>query len=104
MDLIISFFLLFFQYNPVFEVSLSADKAGVIEYWSGSKGDYSFPKCVNFESKLDTDLFEFVRHKTFPSSLCFTPDGLKFATISCDRKVSTNELILAFSLFSMYLK
>nr|XP_018904781.1 PREDICTED: peptidylprolyl isomerase domain and WD repeat-containing protein 1 [Bemisia tabaci] len=75
------------KYNPVFEVSLSADKAGVIEYWSGSKGDYSFPKCVNFESKLDTDLFEFVRHKTFPSSLCFTPDGLKFATISCDRKI-----------------
>lgn len=76
-----------FQFNSVFEVALSADKSGIIEYWSGAKKDYQFPKCAQFDSKLDTDLFEFVRHKTHPTSLCFSNDGLKFATMSPDRKV-----------------
>lgn len=76
-----------FQFNSVFDVAVSADKSGIIEYWSGAKKDYQFPKCVQFDSKLDTDLFEFVRHKTHPTSLCFSNDGLKFATMSPDRKV-----------------
>jgi len=71
----------------VFDVAISADKSGIIEYWSGAKTDYKFPKCVQFDSKLDTDLFEFVRHKTHPTTLCFSDDGLKFATMSPDRKV-----------------
>lgn len=68
-------------------MSISADKSGIIEYWSGAKTDYQFPKCAQFDSKLDTDLFEFVKHKTHPTSLCFSNDGLKFATMSPDRKV-----------------
>lgn len=77
-----------FQFNPVFEVAISVDKSGIIEYWSGAKTDYQFPKCAQFDSKLDTDLFEFVKYKTHPTSLCFSNDGLKFATMSPDRKVS----------------
>lgn len=68
-------------------MSISADKSGIIEYWSGAKTDYQFPKCAQFDSKLDTDLFEFVKHKTYPTSLCFSNDGLKFATMAPDRKV-----------------
>ena len=38
---------------------------GMIEFWSGLKNDYQFPeKSVNFESKLDTDLFDFAKNKT----------------------------------------
>ncbi|XP_054279238.1 peptidylprolyl isomerase domain and WD repeat-containing protein 1-like [Macrosteles quadrilineatus] len=75
------------QYNPVFDVSVSVDSAGILEYWGGVRQDYKFPKCAKFESKLDTDLFEFVKHKTIPFGLCFSPDGTKFATMSFDRKV-----------------
>lgn len=40
-----------------------------------------------FASKLDTDLFEYVKNKTYPVSLAFSTDGKKFATISTDRRV-----------------
>lgn len=75
------------KYNPVFEVALSVDQAGILEYWTGPKTEYKFPRCVLFESKLDTDLFEFAKCKTFPTGLGFSPDGTKFATLSGDRKV-----------------
>lgn len=74
-------------YNPTFETAVSVDKAGIIEYWTGPKHEYKFPKKVQFESKLDTDLYDFVKNKTSPTSLAFSPDGLKMATIGLDRKV-----------------
>uniref|UniRef100_A0A1B6LLZ5 peptidylprolyl isomerase n=1 Tax=Graphocephala atropunctata TaxID=36148 RepID=A0A1B6LLZ5_9HEMI len=75
------------KYNPVFDVAVSVDAAGILEYWGGARQDFKFPKCAKFESKLDTDLFEFVKHKTQPFGLCFSPDGTQFATISADHKV-----------------
>ena len=48
------------QYNAVYDVAISADEAGIVEYWSGLKNDVQFPKNVNFEYKTDTDLFEFI--------------------------------------------
>ena len=75
------------KFNPVYDCTVSVDMAGILEYWQGMKNDYQFPKCVRFESKLDTDLFEFAKAKTYVTSLAFTPDGKKFATISFDRKV-----------------
>ena len=33
----------------------------MIEYWTGPTNDYRFPKNVEFESKMDTDLYEFVK-------------------------------------------
>lgn len=49
------------QYNPLYDVALSSDKAGMIEYWSGQASGFKFPeKQLNFEYKTDTDLFEFV--------------------------------------------
>ena len=70
-------------------MALSVDSAGILEYWTGPKTEYMFPRCVSFESKLDTDLFEFAKCKTFPSGLNFSSDGIKFATLSGDRKVIT---------------
>lgn len=80
-------------YNPVYETAVSVDKAGIIEYWTGPKNEYKFPRKVQFESKLDTDLFDFVKNKTCPTSLAFSPDGNKMATISLDRKVTSIYLI-----------
>ncbi|XP_022820066.1 peptidylprolyl isomerase domain and WD repeat-containing protein 1 [Spodoptera litura] len=75
------------KYNPVYETAVSVDKAGIIEYWTGPKHEYQFPKTVQLESKLDTDLYEFVKKKTYPTALAFSPDGKKMASISLDRKV-----------------
>ncbi|XP_043225175.1 peptidylprolyl isomerase domain and WD repeat-containing protein 1-like isoform X2 [Amphibalanus amphitrite] len=75
------------QYNVPFHAAVSADEAGMIEYWTGPKHDYQYPRNVRFESKLDTDLFEFARRKTVPRALSFSPDGRLFATIAADRKI-----------------
>lgn len=75
------------KFNPKFEVTVSVDKNGILEYWCGPKHDYCFPKNVAFDSKLDTDLFEFAKNKTVPISLAFSPDGRKFATICMDRRI-----------------
>ncbi|KAL9951874.1 hypothetical protein ACROYT_G044613 [Oculina patagonica] len=77
----------FIKYNAVYDVAVSADEAGMVEYWSGIKHDLQFPKNIDFEYKTDTDLFEFIMCKTFPVSLTFSPDGKLFATLSMDRKV-----------------
>lgn len=73
--------------NPKFRVIVSADKAGMLEYWTGLPNEFKFPKYVNWEYKTDTDLYEFAKHKTYPTSLAFSPDGKKMATIASDRKV-----------------
>uniref|UniRef100_T1J225 peptidylprolyl isomerase n=1 Tax=Strigamia maritima TaxID=126957 RepID=T1J225_STRMM len=74
------------KYNSVYEVVVSVDQSGMLEYWTGPKKDYRFPKNF-FESKLDTDLYEFVKNKTHPTCIAFSNDGKQFATISSDRKV-----------------
>uniref|UniRef100_G3PT16 Peptidylprolyl isomerase domain and WD repeat containing 1 n=1 Tax=Gasterosteus aculeatus aculeatus TaxID=481459 RepID=G3PT16_GASAC len=73
--------------NPKFRVIVSADKAGMLEYWTGLRNDFRFPKYVQWEYKTGTDLYEFVKHKTYPTSLTFSSDGKKMATIASDRKV-----------------
>ena len=60
------------QYNPVYDVAVSADGAGMLEYWTGPKQDYKFPKNIKWEYKTDTDLYEFakVNHISSNSSTC----------------------------------
>lgn len=43
---------------------VSGDEAGMIEYWSGLKGDCKFPQNIDFQYKTDTDLFDFVMVST----------------------------------------
>ena len=50
-----------FQYNPAFDTAVSMDSSGMLEYWGGQRQDYAFPKCAEFDSKLDTDLYEFAK-------------------------------------------
>lgn len=49
------------QYNRVFDVTVSVDKSGMVEYWSGPKRDYKFPTKLPWEYKTDTDLYEFMK-------------------------------------------
>ena len=60
----VSYFFLW-QYNAVYDVAVSADEAGMVEYWSGVKHDLQFPKNIDFEFKTDTDLFEFIMVSNF---------------------------------------
>ncbi|XP_052774454.1 peptidylprolyl isomerase domain and WD repeat-containing protein 1-like [Mya arenaria] len=75
------------KYNPVCDLVMSGDLGGMVEVWSGPKGDYKFPKGLEFQYKTDTDLFEFMKCKCYPTDLCFSPDGKKLATLATDRKV-----------------
>ncbi|XP_013778129.1 peptidylprolyl isomerase domain and WD repeat-containing protein 1-like [Limulus polyphemus] len=93
--------LVLMKYNPVFETVVSVDRNGVLEYWTGPKYDFKFPKVVKFTSKLDTDLYELAKCKTCPTGLAFSPNGQLFAMLSMDRKVRifrflTGKLIRVF--------
>ncbi|ODM89522.1 Peptidylprolyl isomerase domain and WD repeat-containing protein 1 [Orchesella cincta] len=79
--------VLVLKYNPVFETVLSVDSKGMIEYWTGSKYDFEFPKNVQFDSKLDTDLFLFVKDNVNVLSLTISPNGRLFAAAGANRKI-----------------
>ena len=49
------------QYNACYDVVVSGDESGMLEYWSGPVGSYCFPHNVKFEYKTDTDLYEFLK-------------------------------------------
>lgn len=79
--------IVFMEYNSAYDVVISADEKGMVEYWSAAAESYGFPKCVQFEHKIDTDLYEFAKQKTVPTNLRFSPDGKQFVTMARDRKV-----------------
>lgn len=66
---------------------VSSDKNGMLEYWSSSVNEYKFPKNVLFESKMDTDLYEFVKVKTIVINIAFNKSGKKMAVLARDRKI-----------------
>jgi len=91
------------KYNSKYDTVISVDSEGIIEYWRDGGGGYTTANipCLKFSSKLDTDLFEFVKNKKPPLSLCVSPTGQHFATLSTDRKVRvfkflTGKLALVF--------
>jgi peptidylprolyl isomerase domain and WD repeat-containing protein 1 len=58
----------------------------MLEYWSPSS-NYEKPSNV-FDMKSSTNLFDFKKSKSTPSSITMSPDGSRFATFSFpDRKV-----------------
>ncbi|XP_022222723.2 peptidylprolyl isomerase domain and WD repeat-containing protein 1 isoform X2 [Drosophila obscura] len=89
-------------FNVAMETVISVDRKGILEYWQTPKHDYRFPqRLVNFDSKLDTSLFEFAKQKTQVTGLAASPDGKRFAAISTDRKVrvfqfNTGKMIRVF--------
>lgn len=56
------------KYNVAYEVVVSIDHAGMLEYWTGPKTDFKFPsKIVSFDSKMDTSEFKSI--VTSPSNV-----------------------------------
>lgn len=74
-------------YCPAFDVVISTDQGGMVEYWSGYTNDYAFPRSVKFESKVETDLYEFAKNKTVPVNMTLSPKNDVLATLGADRKI-----------------
>ncbi|KAL2004731.1 hypothetical protein VTN00DRAFT_3259 [Thermoascus crustaceus] len=74
-------------FNDAYDCVISADESGMIEYWRA--GDSSFEKPDNvFDLKSSTNLFEFKKSKSLPTSITISPSGHQFATFSFpDRQV-----------------
>ncbi|KAK0666241.1 hypothetical protein QBC41DRAFT_154772 [Cercophora samala] len=73
-------------FNDHYDCVISVDEGGMIEYWQPG-GSYQKPDSV-FEYKSSTNLFDFKKAKSVPTSLTLSPDGSRFATISFpDRKI-----------------
>lgn len=72
-------------YNNAYDCAISADENGMIEYWR--PGSYEKPDNV-YDLKSSTDLFDFRKSKSSPTSITISPSGTQFATFSFpDRKV-----------------
>lgn len=73
-------------YSAQVDVAISIDEIGMIEYWSGAKNQFKFPKKSLFwEYKTDTDLYALLKAKVMPICLKISPDGKIFAIVTNDR-------------------
>ncbi|EJD50595.1 hypothetical protein AURDEDRAFT_135422 [Auricularia subglabra TFB-10046 SS5] len=70
-------------YTEQHDTVLSADESGFLEYWQPFE-PYDPPKHVRgmWTTKAQTDLYEFKKTKSIPTSLTFSPDGAQFTTLS----------------------
>ncbi|GAC95792.1 hypothetical protein PHSY_003368 [Pseudozyma hubeiensis SY62] len=78
-------------FNAHHNVVVSCDVTGFVEYWTPEE-PFSIPSSNRiagiFEFKSATDLFEFKKTKTVPTTLTFSRDGEKFAVFSIlDRQI-----------------
>ncbi|KAG2411935.1 peptidyl-prolyl cis-trans isomerase cypE [Aspergillus terreus] len=74
-------------FNDAYDCVISADDSGMIEYWRAGDGSFEKPDNV-FALKSSTNLFEFKKAKSTPTSLTISPSGEQFAAFSFpDRQV-----------------
>ncbi|KAJ1025095.1 hypothetical protein NDA16_002602 [Ustilago loliicola] len=79
------------SFNAQHNVVVSCDISGFVEYWTPEE-PFPAPSPTKipgiFELKSTTDLFEFKKTKTVPTTLTFSKDGEKFVIFSItDRKL-----------------
>ncbi|KAF7509710.1 hypothetical protein GJ744_007581 [Endocarpon pusillum] len=73
-------------FNPTYDCVVSADDGGMLEYWTPS-GTFEKPENV-FKMKSSTNLFDFKKARSCPSSITISPSGHQFATWSFpDRRI-----------------
>eukprot|EP01132_Coremiostelium_polycephalum_P007544 gene7544-9275_t len=86
------------KYNSVYNTMISADVGGMIEYWSTDQSKFgSEPTNLKFKFKMDTDLYDFFKMKSYPVSLSLNistkeggadkKSGKYFSMMGRDRKV-----------------
>lgn len=81
-------------YNSTYDCVISADESGMLEYWQPS-GTFEKPDNV-FKMKSSTNLFDFKKARSVPSSITISPSGQQFATWSFpDRLVRIFEFATA---------
>ncbi|KAJ9105420.1 hypothetical protein QFC21_001791 [Naganishia friedmannii] len=76
-------------YSPQHDCVVSADEAGFVEYWR-PREPWSVPDDVRglWQFKSQTDLFEFKKAKSIPTSITLSPNSSHFVTLSLpDRQV-----------------
>lgn len=87
-------YILLIQYNAKVDIAISVDTGGMIEFWSGSKGNFEFPKeKLDWDSKFETDLYEFAKMQSYPHCLKIAPDGKTFATYGADRFIRIFDMV-----------
>ncbi|KAF8319014.1 hypothetical protein DL93DRAFT_2053995 [Clavulina sp. PMI_390] len=70
------------KYTDRYDTVVSADQSGFLEYWQ-PREPFEPPKVRGmWELKSSTDLYEFKKTKSTPTSLTFSPSSSHFATIS----------------------
>ncbi|KAK9763570.1 Peptidyl-prolyl cis-trans isomerase cyp15 [Basidiobolus ranarum] len=75
------------KYNERYDCVVSSDNAGFVEYWS-PEAPHDLPKSLDFQYKSETDLYEFKKSKTVPTSINFSPDFSHFVVLSIeDRQI-----------------
>ncbi|CAN8098976.1 unnamed protein product [Discula destructiva] len=81
-------------FNVAYDCVVSTDQGGMVEYWSPGN-NYEKPDNV-FQYKSSTNLFEFKKAKSMPTSLTISPSGQQFVTYSMpDRKIRVFEFATA---------
>jgi peptidylprolyl isomerase domain and WD repeat-containing protein 1 len=64
----------------------------LVNFFSKASNLIFCPPC-SFESKVETDLYEFAKKKTQPVNLCLSPRGDMFATMAEDRRIRVFRLL-----------
>ena len=76
--------------NPKFNIVVSTDVKGFVEFWASDKG-FGYPRQLKFKFKSDTELYthkeSFLKAKAIPWGVCFSPNGQLLAAMASDRKV-----------------
>lgn len=81
-------------FNDAYDCVVSTDEGGMVEYWSPG-ASYEKPDNV-FQFKSSTNLFDFKKAKSVPTSLTISPSGHQFVTLSMpDRKIRVFEFATA---------
>jgi len=75
------------SYAPSIDTCLSGDAKGILECWSGDRDRGFTPPAgiLNYDSKLDTDLYDLVKIKATPDAISWHPRGIFFLVASSDR-------------------
>ncbi|EAL73116.1 WD40 repeat-containing protein [Dictyostelium discoideum AX4] len=74
------------KFNQQFQSVISCDIGGSVEYWDIEE-PFDQPTNVNFQMKLETDLYDFEKQSTLPISLEISGDGKYLSTMGRDKKI-----------------
>ncbi|EGC30348.1 hypothetical protein DICPUDRAFT_41571 [Dictyostelium purpureum] len=72
--------------NHQFNCIISADIGGGFEYWDIEE-PFEEPKNVKFSFKLETDLYDFLKNQTIPTSLEISGNGRYISTMARDKRI-----------------